>query len=179
MSRPLENNHGHGLTDRRAGYPHSTRDWTEREFEPGRPVVRHRPCGYTHVRGAGDAMSSEAFPEDLTAPRGFSIEVENHGETVVLDVKGEVDLVTAPRLEESITEVLARQPGMLVVDLTGVDFLASIGMSILVGCHERAGDSTRFRLVASGASTFRPMELTGLVDTIPTYPTRDRALQDE
>jgi anti-sigma B factor antagonist len=123
-------------------------------------------------------MSTEAFQEDSPGPRGFSVDAEDHGETVVLNVVGEVDLVTAPVLEESITTVLARHPKMLVVDLTGVGFLASVGMSVLIGCNEQAGDSTRFRLVASGASTFRPMELTGVADVIEIYPTRERAMTE-
>jgi len=124
-------------------------------------------------------MSSEAFREDSPGPRGFSIDVENHGETVVLSVVGEVDLVTAPVLEESISAALARRPDMVVVDLSEVGFLASVGMSILIGCNEQAGDTTRFRLVAAGASTFRPMELTGVADAISIYPTRDQALTED
>jgi anti-sigma B factor antagonist len=123
-------------------------------------------------------MSSEPVREDAAGKRGFSIKEENHGETVVLSVVGEIDLVTAPALEESITTALAQRPDMVVVDLSEVDFLASVGMSVLIGCNEQAGTVTRFRLVASGAATFRPMELTGVTDTISIYPTRDQALTD-
>ncbi|WP_260190207.1 STAS domain-containing protein [Actinophytocola gossypii] len=123
-------------------------------------------------------MSSEAFQDDSAGGRGFSVEVENHGETVVLNVVGEVDLTTAPVLEESIATVLARRPDMVVVDLSKVGFLASVGMSVLVGCNEQAG-TTRFRLVATGASTFRPLELTGLADAISIFPTRDQALTED
>lgn len=127
-------------------------------------------------------MSSEAFGEQNSGPGVFSVKVEdlqleNHGQTVVLAVVGEVDLVTAPVLEQSISTAFARAPDMVVVDLSEVSFLASVGMSILIGCNERAGD-TRFRLVAAGAATFRPLELTGVADTISIYPTRDRALTE-
>lgn len=121
-------------------------------------------------------MSTEAFTDD--GPKGFSVKAEDHGETVVLNVVGEIDLVTAPVLEESITTVLERRPEMLVVDLSEVGFLASVGMSVLIGCNERAGDATRFRLVAAGAATFRPMELTGVADVISIFPTRDQALTE-
>lgn len=124
-------------------------------------------------------MSSEAFREDGPGPRGFSVEVETHGETVVLNVVGEIDLVSAPVLEESITTALERRPNKLVVDLSEVGFLASVGMSVLIGCNEQAGDTTQFRLVATGASTFRPMELTGVADTIAIFPTRGQALTED
>jgi anti-sigma B factor antagonist len=127
-------------------------------------------------------MSSEAFRAD-NPTRGFSVKVENfrieeHGETVVLGAVGEVDLVTAPMLEEAILSALARNPDMVVVDLSEVSFLASVGMSTLIGCNERAGERTRFRLVASGAATLRPLELTGVANTISIYPTRDQALTE-
>ncbi|GAB3459561.1 STAS domain-containing protein [Actinophytocola sediminis] len=127
-------------------------------------------------------MRSEAFGEENPVPGVFSVKVEEFrheslGETVVLGVVGEVDLVTAPVLEESISTAFARAPDMVVVDLSEVSFLASVGMSILIGCNERAGN-TRFRLVASGAATFRPLELTGVADTISIYPTRDQALTE-
>lgn len=124
-------------------------------------------------------MSSEAFREEIPDPRGFSVEVENQGETVVLNVVGEVDLVSAPVLEQSISTVLERRPEMLVVDLSRVDFLASVGMSVLIGCNAQAGDATRFRLVATGAATFRPLQLTGVTDTISIFPTRDEALTED
>jgi anti-sigma B factor antagonist len=127
-------------------------------------------------------MSSEALGEENPGPGVFVVKVEELrldglGDTVVLGVVGEVDLVTAPVLEESISTAFDRNPDMVVVDLSEVSFLASVGMSILIGCNERAG-ATRFRLVASGAATFRPLELTGVADTISIYPTRDQALTE-
>lgn len=124
-------------------------------------------------------MSSESFRAESAAPRDFSVRVENIGETVVVSVAGEIDLVTAPDLGQSIAAVLERRPTKLVVDLSEVDFLASAGMSVLIGCHQQAGDHTRFRLVAAGNATFRPMELTGVADTISIYPTRDRAIAED
>ena len=102
--------------------------------------------------------------------------VEPHGTAVVLGVAGEIDLATAPQLGESIKAAMAERPETLVVDLTDVDFLASAGMAVLIGCHQQAKGVLRFRIVASGSATFRPMELTGMTDEISIYPTRDEAL---
>lgn len=127
-------------------------------------------------------MSSQAVGAENSGNGAFSVKVEDLrldalGETVVLAVVGEVDLVTAPVLEESISTAFAQEPDMVIVDLSEVSFLASVGMSILIGSNERAGD-TRFRLVASGAATYRPLELTGVTDTISIFPTRDQALAE-
>lgn len=96
----------------------------------------------------------------------------------MLHVAGEVDLVTAPQLGDSINNAMSEQPATLVVDLTDVDFLASAGMAVLMGSHKLAND-TSFRIVAVGSTTFRPMELTGMTEEIAIYPTLDQALSDD
>ena len=124
-------------------------------------------------------MSSEPFRDaDTSTPAapGLSVLVEPHGAAVVLNVAGEIDLATAPQLGDSINAAMEQRPETLVVDLSQVDFLASAGMAVLIGCHQQAKGNLRFRIVASGSATFRPMELTGMTDEISIYPTRDEAL---
>jgi anti-anti-sigma factor len=125
------------------------------------------------------AVSSEPFQDaarQQPAPSGLSVLVEPHGEAVVLNVAGEIDLATAPQLGESISAAMEQKPGTLVVDLSKVDFLASAGMAVLIGCHQQAQGNVRFRIVATGSATFRPMELTGMTEEISIFPTRDEAL---
>lgn len=104
------------------------------------------------------------------------MQVEPVDDAVVLSVSGEIDLVTAPELGESINAAMAQEPPTLVVDLSEVDFLASAGMAVLLGCNKQAQGKIRFRVVAAGNTTFRPMELTGLPDEISIFPTRAEAL---
>ena len=124
-------------------------------------------------------VTSESFQEagqSQPAAPGLSVLVEPHGEAVVLNVAGEIDLATAPQLGKSINAAMEQRPGTLVVDLSDVDFLASAGMAVLIGCHQQAKGILRFRIVATGSATFRTMELTGMTEEISIYPTRDEAL---
>ncbi len=121
-------------------------------------------------------MNSESTREQQNVAPGFGVHAERHGDAVVLDVYGEVDMATAPVLEESIKEALGRAPEVLVVDLSAVSFLASAGMSALIGGNQLAGDKTDFRLVATGSATLRPMELTGIAGEFSIHPSRDQAL---
>jgi anti-anti-sigma factor len=121
-------------------------------------------------------MNSESTREQQNVTPGFGVRAERHGEAVVLDVYGEVDMATAPVLEESIKEALGRDPEVLIVDLSAVSFLASAGMSALIGGNQLAGDKTDFRLVATGSTTLRPMELTGIAAEFSIHPSRDQAL---
>jgi anti-sigma B factor antagonist len=104
------------------------------------------------------------------------VRVEPLDDAVVLSVSGEIDLVTAPQLGESINAAMDQEPPTLVVDLSDVDFLASAGMAVLLGCNQKAQGRIRFRVVAAGTTTFRPMELTGVPDEIAIFPTREEAL---
>ncbi|MFD2420972.1 STAS domain-containing protein [Amycolatopsis pigmentata] len=115
-------------------------------------------------------------PGDPSAPvMTVRLEQRDSG-VVVLHVAGEIDLVTAPDLEEAIERALKERPKILVVDLSAVDFLASAGMSVLVAAHNQAGTATDMRFVATGSATFRPMELTGLSQALDIYQSLSEAL---
>lgn len=94
----------------------------------------------------------------------------------VVSVSGEIDLVTAPALEQAIGAVVAETPSALVIDLSAVEFLGSVGLKILAATHEKVGEATGFGVVARGPATRRPIHLTGLDKTFPLYPTLEDAL---
>lgn len=94
----------------------------------------------------------------------------------MLAVGGEIDLVTAPSFEKAINEVLADEPRNLVIDLSGVTFLASAGLQLLVSTNERIGGSAGFAVVADGPSTSRPIELTDLDKIFDLFSSLDDAL---
>lgn len=95
----------------------------------------------------------------------------------VLLVTGDLDMLTAPQLTQSLDEVLDRHPRLAVVDLTKVDFLGSAGLAALVTAHERA-DGTRLRIVASARQTQRAFSMTGLDELLDLYPTAEAAIAD-
>ena len=55
------------------------------------------------------------------------------GERTVVTIGGEIDVYTAPTLRDAISDLVARGAHDLVVDMTGVDFLDSTGLGVLVG----------------------------------------------
>jgi anti-sigma B factor antagonist len=96
--------------------------------------------------------------------------VHEHGEAVVLEVSGEVDILTAPRLQESVLRLLEDQPPVLVIDLSAVSFFGSSGLAVLVEAREAAGERTGLRVVAAGYETLRPLQVTGLTEPLAVYP---------
>lgn len=110
---------------------------------------------------------------------GATVDVEQHGTAVVLRVTGELDLLTAPTLTEACESALRQRPLVLVIDLTEVTFLASAGMSAIVGAHEAGGDHTKVRVVGTSRDTLRPIRMTGLDTMLSVYPELSSALADD
>jgi anti-anti-sigma factor len=116
-------------------------------------------------------------PDISHGPR-FDIQATSIGETLVLEVLGDLDAFTAPQLAEAIMASLADQPASLIVDLSKLDFLGSAGMTALIEGNEAAGSAQRFGVVADGPTTARPMKIVGLDGILSIYPTLDDALAD-
>jgi anti-sigma B factor antagonist len=69
-------------------------------------------------------------------PELFGAEVRPGDGEVVVAVRGEVDIVTAPVLWETIAEVIT-DTKRLVVDLSETDFIDSTGLGVLVRALKR------------------------------------------
>lgn len=111
------------------------------------------------------------------AAAGLQIIVHRAFDIAIIAIDGEVDLATAAQVTASIEDVLAEStPAALIVDLTGVSFLASIGMTVLVKASDRVGGLGRFAVVADGPTTRRPLVLTGLDQTLAIYADVDSAV---
>jgi anti-anti-sigma regulatory factor len=73
---------------------------------------------------------------------------------------------------------LSKAPRVLVVDLSGVRFFASAGVSSLVTARESAGDRTRFAVVVKGNAVLRSLKLSGADLDLARYGSVDEALAD-
>lgn len=87
----------------------------------------------------------------------------------MLVVYGDIDLTTAPYLIEAIDAAVAEMSAGLVIDLSAVSFLASVGMTVLIDAVRRLPDGALFGVVADGPATGRPMKLMGLDRELRMY----------
>ena len=81
------------------------------------------------------------------------------GDEAVVTIAGDVDADTSPQLEAEFSSLLAGGARSLIVDVEGVSFLGSSGLSVLIGAH-RAAD--RFELRRGNRIVDRLVALTGL-----------------
>lgn len=101
-----------------------------------------------------------------------------HGATVVA-VIGELDMLTTPLLESRVSAELAEGPAALVLDLSGVSFLGSSGLALLVQTRDLATErGIPLRLVAESQPVLRPLTATGLDSLFVIVGSRDAALDE-
>ena len=108
----------------------------------------------------------------------MDIEIDSRpvGDWSVVDVKGEVDVYTAPKLREKIVDLVNQGSTQLVVNLEGVEFLDSTGLGVLVGGLKRvkSHDGT-LALVCTKPKILKVFSITGLSKVFPIYDTVPQA----
>jgi anti-sigma B factor antagonist len=63
---------------------------------------------------------------------------------------GELDIASAPQFEEGLAELEEDSPGVLVLDLRGVEFIDSTGLRAVIAADERARSAGRRLVVVRG-----------------------------
>jgi anti-sigma B factor antagonist len=117
----------------------------------------------------------------MAVPRGavrpFAVEVSHLDGHDVLAVSGDLDVFTANDVREVITDPDSWQAAVMLLDLTGVGFLDSTGLSAIVSARRiaRTRDS-ELRLVCPPGSAMRVIRMTHLDDVLSIFADRAAAL---
>ncbi|MFB7353112.1 STAS domain-containing protein [Streptomyces gardneri] len=90
--------------------------------------------------------------------------------TAVLTVEGELDMETAGRLEDLLTEQFGQGRRRLVLDLSALGFMDSSGLNILIRAVNRARETGGdLYLAAPTPAVRRILEITGVTTTMPPH----------
>ncbi|HVU60378.1 MAG TPA: STAS domain-containing protein [Mycobacteriales bacterium] len=109
----------------------------------------------------------------------ISCKVEQLPTATVVHVYGEVDVAGAPVLREALISVLAEPCSHLIVDLSGVDFLDSTGIGVIVAAHTRAlAQNGRFSAVVTTTAVRKVLQITGLLRAWRVTGSIEDALSD-
>jgi anti-sigma B factor antagonist len=98
------------------------------------------------------------------------------GRTIVI-VGGEIDVYTAPKLRDKISELVNAGHHALLVDLEQVEFLDSTGLGVLVGGLKkvRAEDGS-MALICSQDRLLKIFRITGLAKVFTIHDSESAAL---
>lgn len=121
-------------------------------------------------------MAEEPIPIDDDASQ-VAIQIESHGDAVVVDVRGDLDLVTAPDLNDALATATDENGAAIVVDLSKVDFIDSSGLSVLVNLNRSTTRAGRMlALVSAKPRVQNTFAITGLTSVLPFHDDRAAAL---
>lgn len=107
----------------------------------------------------------------------LSLSTRDEGDWTVVAVGGEIDVYTAPKLRETLVDLVNVGRFRLVVDLEAVDFLDSTGLGVLVGGLKRlrAHDGT-LRVVCTQERLLKIFRITGLTKVFPIHGSVEEAV---
>src|SRR5215204_727670 len=105
----------------------------------------------------------------------FEIRREQDDGKVVLVARGEIDLATVGGLRDAL-ELAAGSGAQVWLDLSEVEFMDSTGLTALVSGHHAMNDGRRrFTIICPGGPVRRALEVSGLHEVLPLYPSRAAA----
>ena len=88
--------------------------------------------------------------------------------TFVIALYGEVDLANADEVERALLRAEASDATEIVLDLSGLHFIDSTGIRLLVVAHARSrADSNRLSLLRGDDPVQRALDFCGLADDLP------------
>jgi anti-sigma B factor antagonist len=90
------------------------------------------------------------------------------GDVAVVALQGELDVAGAGLLEHELDRILAdHEPSALVLDLSGLEFMDSTGLRLVVLADQRAREEGRtFALVRGRGDVHRVFEITRMADRL-------------
>lgn len=108
----------------------------------------------------------------------FALVEEQHDtDTRVISVSGEIHVTTAPEFSQRLNDAIAAGTRNVVIDMSGVEFIDSTGLSVLLNGLRRVTRSEgRLSLVVSNPTVLRLFEITKLDSTFDIQPSREAAL---
>lgn len=107
----------------------------------------------------------------------LELKIRQKSGITVVGAAGEIDVFTAPDLDAGLGEVIAAGGVRIVLDLTGVTFLDSTGLGVLVKSLKSVrAEQGWVRLVIGSQKIRKIFDITGLDAAMPLYDTVEEAM---
>jgi len=98
----------------------------------------------------------------------LTVRSEREADVHIVALSGELDLATADVVEAELERVEASDAAAIVLDLSGLTFMDSTGVRLLIQAHARSrADANRLTLRRGPAAVQRVMELSGVDVLLP------------
>ena len=103
-------------------------------------------------------------------------ELDGERGCTVVDLNGEIDVYTSPKVKEAITELIDQGNYALVINLENVRYIDSTGLGVLIGGLKRVREhSGTVNLVCTNPQIKKIFDITGLVKIFGIYDSEKSA----
>ncbi|MEJ2855092.1 MULTISPECIES: STAS domain-containing protein [unclassified Saccharothrix] len=110
--------------------------------------------------------------------RALSLETTETDGVVVVEVVGEVDMATSPPVRAEVSRRLDARPTALVIDLRGVVFFGTTGISMLVEAEHHARRlGVPLGIAADQSCVLRPLAATEVDSLLTVRPDPAAAIE--
>jgi anti-sigma B factor antagonist len=111
--------------------------------------------------------------------RQLEARVRQQAHTAVIDLSGEINAVAAATLNTAYAEAERDNPAVVLLNFSGVDYINSTGIALIVGLLAKARAAHR-RLIVCGLSEHYTeiFQITRLADFMTMFPNEQSALAE-
>ena len=95
----------------------------------------------------------------------MTMEIKKNAEAKVIEIVGRLDTMTAPALEKAINQDIGDAKN-LVLDLTGVQYISSAGLRVLLGAQKKMQKIGSMKVVNVCEAVMEVFEMTGFADIL-------------
>lgn len=107
----------------------------------------------------------------------MNVTLTKEGAAAVITVRGRLDTMSAPELEQKLTEWISGGSIRLILDLAGLEYISSAGLRILLSAAKKASAQGGFLSCCALQGIVRKVfDVSDFSRILPVYDTLDEAL---
>src|ERR1035437_4613397 len=104
----------------------------------------------------------------------LKVDVRRLPSAMVVRIEGSASIGVADKLRIRLEKLASEQSPLVVLDLTGLDFICSLGLGAIISMHVKSRHhSGQIRLVNPQPAVRQILETTRLTKLFPVFPTID------
>ncbi|MFM7427481.1 MAG: anti-sigma factor antagonist [Elainella sp.] len=96
----------------------------------------------------------------------FNTATQITAQAAIITLTGELDAASAPLFREAVEQAAVAQPAHLVLEMSGLDFMASAGLRVLIFAKQKMGANVDIYVVAPQEMVLETLEKTGFDQSV-------------
>jgi anti-anti-sigma factor len=96
----------------------------------------------------------------------FNATTEINGKVAIITIMGDLDAAAAPAFRQEVEKAAAAAADQLVLEMSGLEFMASAGLRVLIFAKQKMGANVDIYVVAPQEMVLETLEKTGFDQSV-------------